>query len=653
MKANKFRPEIQGLRALAVLLVLAFHARLGAFSGGFVGVDVFFVISGFLITSLLLEEYSSTGAVDFVRFYARRLQRLLPAVLLVLVVVVPVYSAVLSPLETKLITSTAIATVFYLSNVWFASTATDYLGGDAKEDPLLHTWSLGVEEQFYMFWPLVLVLLLRHVSGVSWRAGIFWSLALASFSVSVVLSHKVQPWAFFLLPARAWEFALGAMLALPVLPQASSYSRYFWECVGLSGLALIIFSATSFTQFVLFPGYLAVIPTLGTALVILACNQSRDSWVTRTLSLKPLRWIGDISYSLYLWHWPFLVMLYTFVKDPSPLETVAVCAGAIVAAGASYHLVENPIRRIRWSNLGRLGLAAGLSAVALVVLIVIRFDVTRASLTPEQAVFAAVKDDTHAYLTDLGCYVNFFDVEPTDCTLGAGEPSSRAKIAVFGDSHAAHWISGLHDLSAQESVSVIPVVKSACPSLELIPFDPNLGRPYIECKTWRDSAVESIRLRAPDVVILSNSEAYFGAQAGSGERIKPDVVLTAIVEKLPGHKIAIIRDIPRPRFDVPVCHARIAHHGNSLERLGCTYEFKDALSDQIHLAAEKIASQYQNVEYFDYSDLFCPTLEICETRVDEHFLYFDSNHMTATQSKLLAPRLLSDLKERGMLPNHR
>src|SRR5687768_9708620 len=306
--ADRFRPDLEGLRAIAVLLVLLYHAGVAAFGGGYVGVDVFFVLSGFLITGLIVRELEATGSIGLAAFYARRARRLLPAAALALAVTVIASAILLPSLRVGDVAVDAAAAALYVSNIRFAVQATDYLQASQAPSPLLHYWSLGVEEQFYLFWPALLLLATRLGWGSIPRLALMVGVVSAgSFVLSLVLTQVSAPWAFYSLPTRAWELGIGALIALAALrsvalpPSAAVAS-------GIAGVAMIVAAGTFIDTSTPFPGTAALLPTAGAGLVIVAGLGTRLPVPSRILTVAPLRWLGRISYSLYLWHWPIIVI---------------------------------------------------------------------------------------------------------------------------------------------------------------------------------------------------------------------------------------------------------------------------------------------------------------------------------------------------------
>jgi len=339
-----FRPDIEGLRAIAVLLVLLYHAGIPAFGGGFVGVDVFFVLSGFLITSLLLRELGRTGTVSLANFWARRARRLLPASGLVLLVTLAASRFLLDGLSQGELARDAIAASAFVVNIRFMAAGTDYLTSQLPPSPLLHFWSLAVEEQFYLVWPGLLLVLVR-VMRLSRRAlaaviAVGW---LASFAACVMLTDTSQPWAFFMLPTRAWELLTGAALALGggVLLRVARPQR---ALLGWVGVAAIVVVALWFDDSMHFPGWIAVLPVAATLLVINAGGSDVPNGPVRLLSAGPLQWVGARSYAIYLWHFPLLVLCERKWGPLSYATRVLLLVLSVLLAALSYHLLENPVR---------------------------------------------------------------------------------------------------------------------------------------------------------------------------------------------------------------------------------------------------------------------------------------------------------------------
>ena len=339
-----FRRDIEGLRALAVGFVILFHAKFLGLNGGFIGVDVFFVVSGFLITSLLINEHSSVGEISLKNFYARRARRLLPASALVIALTALASRIWLEPLRLKDIGTDAVASGGFFANILFGVRSTDYLQAGQPPSPFQHFWSLSVEEQFYIVWPALLMLLLWKSRDRHTRAIVAVSiLSVASLTLCIWQTTQSQPWAFFGLHTRAWELGIGALVAL-CWKYVEQLPTNFRAVIGWLGLFAIVVSGLTITEKMAFPGKLALLPVVATALVLMA-GQHAHWGPQRILSLQPLQWIGARSYSIYLWHWPVLIIAESHAaRALTVTERLIAIVAAVIAASLSHHFLENPVR---------------------------------------------------------------------------------------------------------------------------------------------------------------------------------------------------------------------------------------------------------------------------------------------------------------------
>lgn len=600
---KQFRPDIEGLRAVAVLAVVLFHAGVPGLGGGFVGVDVFFVVSGFLITGLLWREAANTGTVRMPKFYAGRARRLLPAAALVLVVTSLAATVLLPPLQARSVLADAIASALYAGNYRFAVQGTDYLRTEAAASPLQHYWSLGVEEQFYLLWPALILgiawLLTRN--GRDTRSAVPYACVLAvvagaSLMLALAWTQTMPPWAFFSLPTRAWELAVGGLVALTAA-HWRSLPPVCAALVGWGGLALILLTCTQFGTATPYPGTAALLPVMGTALVIGAGCAIPDLGVGRLLSKPVMRGIGRLSYSWYLWHWPVLLLAPALFGHSLGLAgRLAMIVMSLGLAILTLHLVENPARfatALRGSSWRSLAVGATATATAVcagLVLLAVRPVPTASGpaavpvalvgpppaaapttvLTPEQQIQAAVATsaELQAVPSNLspplgnitkpevfvnGCVLSWKDVAVPDCS--SGDTASPTKVALIGDSHAGMWQPALETAAQQQHWRLETYAKVTCPPMNLPILSPYLEREFTECKQWRADVLTRIAKERPALVVLDMVRRY-GADFGfvSYDPTWLDS-LTRLVSQLrgTGARVLVLGPVPDPHTTVPTC----------------------------------------------------------------------------------------------------
>lgn len=695
---KRFRPDIEGLRTVAVIAVVLFHAGLPGVGGGFLGVDVFFVVSGFLITGLLWHEASGTGTVRLARFYAARARRLLPAAVTVLVATCVASAVLLPPLQARSVVGDGIASALYGGNYRFAIQGTDYLAADASPSPLQHYWSLGVEEQFYMLWPALIIgtawLLATaarrrggvEVSSVAPYVMVLGVLAALSFTVSLAWTDSWPSWAFFSLPTRAWELAVGGLVALTAdawrhLPGPSA------AVVGWGGLALIVVTCTQIGEGTPYPGTTALLPVLGTALVIGAGCATPDLGVGRFLSEPAMRSIGRLSYSWYLWHWPVLLLAPALFGQSLGL------AGRLVMVVVSFglailtlHLIENPARfapSLKSSAKGSLvvgGVLTALAVGACLVLLMVRpvpvgQGTAAAPVAPavpvgpaapagptavappmsvRDQVLAAVAKSTApepvpANLTPAlnaiakpevfvnGCVLSWRDVQQPECV--SGDAGSSTRVALVGDSHAAMWQPALEPIARERHWRLETMSKVLCPLMDLPISSPYLGRRFTECEQWRADIMARLEREKPALIVLDMSRRY-GADFGfaSYDQAWLDS-LTWTVQRLraTGAGVLVLSQVPDPHSTVPTCVS--AHMDNAA---ACAPARVEGLNDA-GIAAEKAAVAAGGGRYTELSELFC-TVDRCPVIVGNTLVFRDDNHVTTEYAQVLAP-LLAEMVE--------
>ncbi|MFN3470721.1 MAG: acyltransferase family protein, partial [Novosphingobium sp.] len=420
----QYRRDIDGLRALAILPVLGFHAGLPGFSGGFVGVDVFFVISGFLITGIIAREIDE-GRFSLLRFYERRARRILPALLLMIAVVLGAAALFYLPADFAGVPRSALMTLLFMANAWFF-TQTGYFGGPADSMPLLHCWSLAVEEQFYLAFPFLLWACARFAPHYRARALVL--AALLSFAIAFAKQADTDGFAFYLLPARAWELLAGSLLALH-LPGRTGSQRWS-EVLALLGLLLIAGAVLLYDRSTVFPGVSALAPVGGAALLI---RHAPGTMTGRLLSTRLLVGTGLISYSLYLWHWPIIVFADYLTDAPQgPVFKAALIAASFLAAWASWRFVERPFRDPRRFGQRRIFQLAlgGMGAIAAIALTLVPLGGWPSRFPVEVSRLAQAAHDISPKRGR--CLLDETGGDHPDCILGA--PVAPTAV-IWGDSH--------------------------------------------------------------------------------------------------------------------------------------------------------------------------------------------------------------------------
>ncbi|QDZ02408.1 acyltransferase [Nitratireductor mangrovi] len=633
------RADFQGLRAVAVLAVVAYHFGVPGISGGFVGVDIFFVISGFFITRLLLRDIEQDGRVRFLRFWSHRAKRLLPNGLLVVISVLAVSAFLLPSYRLPTIAGDAFSAAAFFANFHFAQQTVDYFHLDAPPSPLLHYWSLAVEEQFYLVLP-VLVALSAVLSGRNARATVLTLLllvALASFIGATIVMERSQPEAFFLPQYRAWQLAIGGLVG-GLFDQRTLLPSFVRRICSLLGSLSVLASIFLLNDALPYPGWLALAPSLGTAALILGLDAGGyASAPRRVLAMPAMVSIGDMSYSIYLWHWPVWVTLASLW--PTASGAMALVAGLVATAllaSIAYFFVERPAHRMSATTLGHPQMCA---AAAAGVLIVVTASYG-AKLLPGRsdpairAMIAKASAD-HGPNYHNGCHVHYEDIAQPDCRFGdLGGP----RVVLFGDSHAAQWFAAIVKAGTEAGWEVNAWTKTGCPTPEVTIWYPAKRSVYEQCNVWRRQRLEQLVNDPPALVILTNSTRYYGwiyDQAGRHPATRSRAELlwqegfrqTTRVLTDAGISVIELRDTPKmyPRFkDCLSQDAWSACHRPREEALaGMTSPtMKSPLFAQI-----------------DLTDALCGP-HLCWVAIGEKILYRDTDHLTATSAASLSDKFL-------------
>ena len=636
-----FRPDIEGLRGIAILLVVLFHAGVPALQGGFVGVDVFFVLSGFFITGMLARELSANGDVDINAFYTRRAVRLMPALLVTLLVTLGIVFWFYAPIDRGAIAGEARAVALHAGNVSLARGGVDYF--HAGDNPLLHTWSLAVEEQFYLVWPLfflalsVLGLARTNDGRESNRLLVaLGTVGALSFVASLWLTRVAQPWAFYGMPTRIWEFALGGSLAL-VAGQRHVRAPMAVVLQG-AGLAMILFAAASFSRATAYPGVAAIFPALGTCLIILGGDTAPGGLVGRVLGARWLTWLGRVSYAWFLWHWPLVGLGAVLDPGIGVWGKLAWSAGALVLAWLTWRFVEGPVRkgnRTLERVPSHLVLPAALAGSVVVAVLahgaMVAADRYVANSAHRQ--FAQARVDRK----DHGCWANTLDDATGPCEFG--DVNASRTVVLFGDSHAEHWLGALDQYGREHGVKVVAMVKGGCPVAEMPELlQPRLRRYYRECSRYREAMVRRIIAMRPSAAILSSYDHYMPMDGkGSEWHVTPEGWRNGLRRTYgriaaAGIPVVAVRGTPRTWFDVPSCLSR--RNARLPGAQECVYERARSLS-QVAADAQTQAAQGLRVGFVDMNDRICSTAW-CPVMRDGIVVFTDDNHLTATFSRSMA-----------------
>jgi peptidoglycan/LPS O-acetylase OafA/YrhL len=650
-----FRSDIQGLRAIAVGLVLLYHSGVSFVSGGYVGVDAFFVISGFLITTHLLESLARDSRIDFGAFYAKRARRILPASLFVAAVSVVAALIWIPPLQMREVVQDAIATAFHMPNVLFATRGTDYL---AETTPSLfqHYWSLGVEEQFYIVWPLLIWL--GYLASRRSERRLVWVLAMLvaiSFAACVVLTQVSQPWAFFSLPTRAWELGVGGLVAF-LLRAAPAWLNSAWVAslawVGVLGL---LACAVLFTSATVFPSYNAAAPVLATALIIVGGHQRQGTALSRALSVRAMQWFGVISYSLYLVHWPILILPQAAAGETNPLPlwlTLGLGALSIPIAYLVHRCVEVPFVRMPALSKARprrslvaalvgcaavIALAAGSVTISARIPLHTDVAVPEGALTTEPAGTPFVPANLQPSLRGAsasvpliygnGCHRDTESIDAAGCQFG--DNPDAPLVFLFGDSHAAHWFPALAPLAEAGRIRLDTNTKSSCPSVSIA--RELHGVDYDTCAEWRMKVLERIDELEPATVILSNYGRSDGDLSVFQDRWEAG--LTSTIEAMPANtQPVIITDTPDMGASPSLC---LSSQLDSAKQCGAE---QPIVLHEYAAAADRKAAATTRAQLVDLNQYFCDD-SLCPAVIGNLLVYRDAHHMTVPFSEALAPAL--------------
>ncbi|MFK5583163.1 acyltransferase family protein [Serinicoccus sp. LYQ131] len=680
-RGTTLRGDIEGLRAIAVLMVLLYHAQVPGLDGGFAGVDVFFVISGFLITRLLVKEALATGTVSIGSFYARRARRLLPAATVVLLFTTVAGYVSLGSARLAELGSDVLAAALYVVNWALAERSVDYLAEDSTASWVQHYWSLSVEEQFYVLWPLLILLGLWLARRVGLRptrvlAALLAVVVVASFVWSVLRTESSPETAYFVTTTRIWELGIGAGLVF-LLPRLRRLPGTASEALALVGLLAIVWSAFALSTATPWPGSAALVPTVGTALVIAAGSTDRLTMVARGLGVRPMRFVGALSYGLYLWHWPLLQLLQEVRPGSGLRARLAVAGLGVLLAWLTLRLVENPIRfHPGLARSSRRALAAGAGAMAVTVAaggalwasaprvgelpdeVRGALALTDGSSTPDPAMIedpaqtftrtgtvyptpgAAVLDVPGAY--DDGCQVvqEQTDLPDEPCEYG---PADGTDVALLGDSKMLQWLPALLPIAEQEGWRLTVWTKSSCG------FTSTGQSP--ECVEYNDALREHLAdpEHTPEIILTSLGKRGEGAGVELADNLDPAVAS--------GAEVVLVADNPyRDSEDEtgdPSWYECV--EDNPQDYAVCSFPEAPGYGTPL---LERAHEELPGSHLVDLSRWICPpgtpvpgaedSEPRCPSVIDEVLIFRQGSHLTATYVRTLTPLLHEALIGTGL-----
>ncbi|MGE9782418.1 acyltransferase family protein [Janibacter sp. G368] len=656
---KNLRGDIEGLRAVAVGTVLIYHVGIPFLPGGFVGVDIFFVISGFLITSLLLRETVKTGTISIADFYARRARRLLPAASVVLIVTALLGWALLPGPDRLNLGADVIAATFYVINWALALRSVDYLAEDAAPSALQHYWSLSVEEQFYVVWPLIIIVGLMVARRTRMRPkpllfGVLAVIAAASLVYSVLHTESDPATAYFYTTTRVWELAIGALLAFLVL-RLTRLPRLAAELLAGAGLLLVLWSAFFLTSKTPWPSAWALAPTVGAALIIAAGCATQATATARLLSLKPMVWIGGISYAIYLWHWPLITIAKTAWPEVRIRHLVLIGIVSVVLAWLTKHLVEDPVRfHPGLSAKASRGLLFGLASMIVTALVGTAVWATVPKLDEDAKVPGAtalvadpssdvwkVREDASKVFASSGTttpdpavapedvpryYDDDCQVQPGDADVDTscvyGKTDGDQTIAMLGDSKMGQWFPAVEAIAHDEGWRVELYLKSACS------FTYDGARS--DCEEFGRNANKHFDEEgAPDVALVSGG-------AGSSPALRKGMTEAISELKAKGTKVVVLSDSPRPgKEQVYTC---VEEHPDDFSTCAFPADEDNGRKGRGTKALQESATA-ADVPFVDLNEWICPPGKECPPVIGDSLVYRQGSHVTATYIRTLTPML--------------
>jgi peptidoglycan/LPS O-acetylase OafA/YrhL len=635
-----YRRDIDGLRALAIIPVVLFHADIPGFSGGFVGVDVFFVISGYLITSIILRELNN-GTFSLSDFWARRAKRILPAMFVVIASVLIAGWFLLAPLDYQDLGRAARYQALFASNIYFWESA-GYFDLSSESKPLLHMWSLAVEEQFYLFFPFVCLLLARLKSGLFRLYGLM-IIALASLVASVYFLEQSPAAVFYLLPARAWELLAGAILAHVMLSGRARPTVQQAQIASMLGLISIVGAVVLYDADMAFPGPGAVIPVIGALLLIWA--NTWDTWAQRLLSAKMLVGVGLISFSLYLWHWPLLAFAtYMWSEGITLPLSITLVAASVILAYASWRWVETPFRNTEKFQVNKRVLQTAFAVMIVFVLV-------GQEIRKKEGYPLRLPEDARRYALDREWFEHQKEcvrmgldevLAEGPCRIHGSGTDFSPKLIAWGDSHNAAMMPALEVLAEEFGIDVLFAARSSCQ-----PIASRSSADESDCDHFNHYLYEVMTRHGIKDVILTGrwSQAIYGEEVNrpgfvpslTEEQFAAGFREMAYDFKALGVRLWVVREVPLQSFDIPVRLTKLALNGGRTTGIGRNYSDYKQQQRLINPLFDSLESDYFRT--LNPAGLICSDGKRCIAAYGGHSLYKDDDHLSVYGAKFVAPAL--------------
>jgi len=646
-----YREDIDGLRAISVLAVVLNHAGIGLFAGGYIGVDIFFVISGYLITSIIIREID-TNDFSIIRFYERRIRRILPALFGLVAFTVAVCALIYDAEKFREFGKSVIATTLFASNINFWRES-GYFDAPSQLKPLLHTWSLAVEEQFYIVFPLLMYLLFRYVRKLV--PAILMGIAIISFGFSIYTVSKDLSAAFYLAHLRAWELIIGAILALRLISE--DISKKHGNIISILGLALILLPIFQYSESTKFPGLSALPPVLGAAFIIFSGLESGKSFTRRLLSLPPLVFIGKISYSLYLWHWPLIIFSkYYAIRPLTPYELSSVLAATIIISTLSWRFIETPFRSKGFMSTGKIYsfAASGMTMMLAIGVLIYHLKGFPERQGLENLTQTSKKEEVWLY---KDCNINATDAPTAITACEIGDRNSPPTFMVWGDSHTPTYGKAIHASASQNGVSGILTYGQGCPTfLGMIPT-PQIGD--VSCLEYNKMALTYLE-EHPEIktVVLASRWTIWIEETRYKYEEGIRVHLTDTLNELPvnatgsqlfttglertiqtllsmDRKVVIVAPLPEIGYDVPSANFIASRTGRDINEIIAPSLVEYQTRNQKTFAILKTFEEKYAIQIVEPWESLCQN-NICRVAIDGIPLYSDDDHLSVFGSELIS-----------------